>query len=238
MMPTIHSVLFTGLLLIPLIGIHPKEARACLDLRCWNSYEDCLPLAQEGDPVWQVELADILVRGHAVATSYNKVDIDYKKALYWYEKAAEQNYAPAMYKAGQLYVQGGRGMKVNYFKAAEYYLKAAKLGHREAQQELAKLYKKGKGVDKDLVQAIAWSTTASYNTGVYHEKYILLQIRSAKKRLKIFYAHPKTNHLAKQLATEFLGKYLNPQQDFYSFKGGNIVGAKIKRIKDEEEPFC
>ena len=43
------------------------------------------------------------------------VDVNYKKAIEWYEKAAEQGHAYAQYNLGNMY-RNGHGVDVNYKK--------------------------------------------------------------------------------------------------------------------------
>ncbi|MEY8212841.1 MAG: tetratricopeptide repeat protein [Colwellia sp.] len=80
---------------------------------------------------------------------------DYKKAVKWYLKAAEQGHADAqinlalMYDIGQVVAQ-------DYKRAAKWYLKAAEQGDAGAQFNIALLYKIGQGVPKDYEQAAKW----------------------------------------------------------------------------------
>ena len=57
------------------------------------------------------------------------MDVNYKKAIEWYEKAAEQGDAEAQYNLGVMY-ENGQGVDVNYKKAIEWYEKAAEQGLR------------------------------------------------------------------------------------------------------------
>ena len=59
------------------------------------------------------------------------VDVDYKKAIEWYKKAAEQGLASAQFNLGNMYYHG-QGVDMNYKKAIEWYEKAAKQGHAKA----------------------------------------------------------------------------------------------------------
>ena len=74
------------------------------------------------------------------------VDVNYKKAFEWHEKAAEQGYASAQHNMGVMY-HNGHGVDVNYEKAIEWYEKAAEQGH--GQRNLGVLYELGMGVDQD-----------------------------------------------------------------------------------------
>ena len=61
--------------------------------------------------------------------------MNYKKAIEWFEKAAEQGDADAQYNLGVMYYDG-QGVDVNYKKAFECYEKAAEQGHAQAQHNL------------------------------------------------------------------------------------------------------
>ncbi|GBC10321.1 hypothetical protein RclHR1_09520006 [Rhizophagus clarus] len=50
----------------------------------------------------------------------------------------------------------GIGMNIYLQKAFELYQKAANLGNIKAQFNLGKIYENGKGVEKDMDQAIFW----------------------------------------------------------------------------------
>ena len=56
---------------------------------------------------------------------------DYVKALDWYKRAGELNYAAAQYKAGEMY-ERGRGTDRNEKLALEWYTRAAENGYRQA----------------------------------------------------------------------------------------------------------
>lgn len=55
------------------------------------------------------------------------VTTDYKKATYWFQKAAEQGNAGAQYQTGRMY-EGGLGVAKNITKALYWYQKAADQG--------------------------------------------------------------------------------------------------------------
>ena len=60
------------------------------------------------------------------------VEQDYKKAVEWYRKAAEQGHADAQNNLGFMYYTG-QGVEQDYKKAVEWYRKAAEQGHADAQ---------------------------------------------------------------------------------------------------------
>lgn len=60
----------------------------------------------------------------------------YLQAIEWLEKAADQKYAPALYRLGKMY-DNGEGANKNHDKAYGYFEEAAKMGHVFAQREVA-----------------------------------------------------------------------------------------------------
>jgi TPR repeat protein len=114
------------------------------------------------------------------------VQQDYKQAVAWYRKAADQGMADAQYNLGVVYRQG-QGVQQDSKQAAAWYRKAAEqtipttvdrlaLGHAEAQFSLGLMYNKGEGVQQDFKQAVAWwqkaadqgHADAQYNLGVMY----------------------------------------------------------------------
>ena len=88
---------------------------------------------------------------------------------------AEQEYSIGMAKIGYLYDQ-----RQDYERALTFYTKSAQQGDPISQYNLGVMYKDGKGVNKDIGEAIFWLEKASnqgfleaqYLTGLY---YLFLQ---------------------------------------------------------------
>ncbi|CAI3951646.1 unnamed protein product [Commensalibacter communis] len=80
------------------------------------------------------------------------VPLDYKKAVEYYTKAANQGDATAQTNLGIMY-SNGKGISQSYQKAEEYFLKAAKQGYGDAYFNLAVMYGQGKGVQRDFKKA-------------------------------------------------------------------------------------
>jgi TPR repeat protein len=88
------------------------------------------------------------------------------------EAAAEQDNHAAAYRMGQLYASSTWGVERDYAQAHQWLLRAANGGNRDGQIELARLYEFGRGVEKDLEQALHWYEQA-VSRGPYkglHEK--------------------------------------------------------------------
>jgi hypothetical protein len=87
---------------------------------------------------------------------------DYKQAVKWYTKAAEQGDAKAQHNLALMY-DIGQGVPQDYKQAVKWYTKAAEQGHAGAQHNLALLYAKGQGVPQDNVYAHMWFNLAAAN---------------------------------------------------------------------------
>ena len=85
---------------------------------------------------------------------------DLVNALKWLEKAAEQDYAPAMTALAAMYMFGD-GVKVNGKKAVELLTKAIELGDDEALYLRGVCSEKAIGVAKDPEGAKAWYAKAA-----------------------------------------------------------------------------
>jgi localization factor PodJL len=77
----------------------------------------------------------------------------------WYEEAAAQGHALAMYNLGALAASSGD--KEGYARAARWFEQAAARGVVDAQFNLAKLYEQGLGVGADPIEAYAWYAAAA-----------------------------------------------------------------------------
>lgn len=80
---------------------------------------------------------------------------NFKSAVEYYRKAAEQNYAAAQNSLGYAYANG-QGVPVDGQQALAWYRKAADQGLAAAQNNLGAMYAKGQGVQQDAQQAAAW----------------------------------------------------------------------------------
>ena len=78
-----------------------------------------------------------------------------RKAVYWYEKSANQGNAKAQRKLGGMYFFG-YGVSRDFEKAAYWYEKSANQGNIGAQYDLGMMYVGGHGVSRDYVEAYKW----------------------------------------------------------------------------------
>ena len=82
-------------------------------------------------------------------------ELNFKKAVEVYEKAAKQDHFWGQYYLGRMYFLG-EGVKADSKMAFKWYSKAAHQGNPFAQSELSTMYREGNGVTKDLKQAFKW----------------------------------------------------------------------------------
>jgi hypothetical protein len=85
---------------------------------------------------------------------------DPKAAADWYQKAAGQNYAPALNNLARLHADG-RGVAQDLPKAIELWSRAAEAGNVTARFNLGLQYASGSGVPKDMKKAASYLLQAA-----------------------------------------------------------------------------
>ncbi len=85
---------------------------------------------------------------------------DADRALEWYRKSAEQNYAPACYRVAWYYDRG-RVVREEPVAAFHWYHKAALSGSARAANHLGNAYMEGRGVRADREEAFRWYRTSA-----------------------------------------------------------------------------
>lgn len=85
---------------------------------------------------------------------------DYKQAIYWFGKSAEQGNVIAQTTLGYIYFKG-EGVPQDHAQAIHWYTKAAEHGDVNAQRSLGSLYFNPDGVPRDYAQALVWYTKAA-----------------------------------------------------------------------------
>jgi len=93
------------------------------------------------------------------------VNIDYKLALYWYEKVSNKGNIPIHWLIADIYSKGGNGVLKNPKKAMNSYIRLANNGDAKAQYKLGLLYLNGDGVEKSLRDASYWVEKSFQNDG-------------------------------------------------------------------------
>jgi len=112
------------------------------------------PLAEKGNaPLVQIYLGSMYRDGDGVPQ-------DYKEAVRWFRRAAEQGYDLAQFQLGMLYVTG-EGVPQDYKEAMRWIRLAADQGLADAQHALGLLYYRGEGVKQDYAEAARWYRLAA-----------------------------------------------------------------------------
>lgn len=107
-----------------------------------------LEQAESGDMVAQYLYADSL-------TNWRPKEDDYKKAIIWLKKSAEQGYNPAQCSLGDYY-RFGRGIKKDYVQAVYWYKRSAEQGNKTAEFNLGECFANGQGVSQSDERAFFW----------------------------------------------------------------------------------
>ena len=110
--------------------------------------------AQAGDAEAQFLL------GNGYYYGSHGLTINYKEAVKWLAKSAEQGFTKARLTLGVCYYDG-KGVAKNEKEALKCWIKAADEGDVRAQVELGLLYETGKGVTQDYKEAVKWYTKAA-----------------------------------------------------------------------------
>ena len=82
------------------------------------------------------------------------------RAVFWYQKAADQGYTKAQYRLGRCYANGF-GVEQDKAQAVIWCKKAADQGYAKAQYRLGRCYAHGFGVEQDKAQAVFWYQKAA-----------------------------------------------------------------------------
>lgn len=132
------------------LALYYKEGKGCEENQeLWFEYLN--KAANAGKPEAQDDLGDVYNGG------YDNLNIqpDAQKALYWYQKAIEQDYSVAMVDLGLCYSAGGC-LPQDDIKAAELFRRAAEKGDERGQYLLSNEYQEGDGVEQNDIEAFNW----------------------------------------------------------------------------------
>ncbi|QWV98427.1 sel1 repeat family protein [Geomonas nitrogeniifigens] len=111
-------------------------------------------LAEQGNPEAQMKLGVMLSSGVGVP-------LDKQEGLKWYEKSANQGYAPGLWNLAFVYIRGDV-VPQDFKKAFDLLLKAADAGYDSAQYDLGMMYLQGLAVPApDQEKAEVWFRRAA-----------------------------------------------------------------------------
>ena len=115
--------------------------------------EELAELEASDDPLVQYEVANYYACEHAD-------QIDYKKAMHFYQKAARQGYWKALTALGNIYLSGSNCVP-DVKKAIQCYEQAGLKGDKDAAYLLGCLYQSGTLLEKDQQKSIQWHSIAA-----------------------------------------------------------------------------
>ena len=151
----IRPLILAALLLPQILSAGPLEdGHDAFDNKQYKqAYTIWLPLAEQGDPEAQYNIALLYMKGNGVEQSD-------RIALSWFTRAGEQGMADAQYNAGVLFYSG-KGVYPDHKSAMEWWKLSADQGHPNAQNNLAIMHAFAYGTKKDPDKAIALWTLAA-----------------------------------------------------------------------------
>ena len=117
-----------------------------------------------------------LVLGSAYYEGKDDIPQDYKEAVKWFTKSAEEGDRRGQLFLGVCYYQG-KGVTQDYKEAVKWYTKSAEQGDAGAQYRLGNCYYEGEGVTKDYKEAVKW-WMMSANQGSAGAKKVLEKFKS------------------------------------------------------------
>jgi TPR repeat protein len=208
------------LFLLSLFLVSPVMAK---DPQC-SMIDECMDRAQQGDSDAQYYLGSEFFKSE-----------NYKEALVWFLRAADQGHMRAQYNVGSMYSKG-QGTVQNFNEAVSWYSLAADQGEPLSMYNLALHFLHGEGTERDTNAAYHWFFKAAekrfpsayYNLAVMyyngigteksHEKAYawydlssLYNIADSEKRKELLglrlAKNPEKLEKAKQLAQEYRKKY-------------------------------
>lgn len=153
----LFSILLMVLAIAPAL---PIKAQKTVVVSTPLSPEQMKFLAESGNPQAQCKLGGSYYYGE------NGFEQDYKKAFYWYNEAAKQNYTDAFCDLGNCY-SNGQGVARDLEEAAFWYRKGAEAGHGNAQSNLGNCYLTGEGVAQNKEKAFYWFKKAADQNNVF-----------------------------------------------------------------------
>jgi TPR repeat protein len=128
--------------------------------------------ANGGDAAAQVEVGEQYAKAAESAQFKDEAAADWKQAVAWYLKAADQNSLEGELHLAELYRDGGgQAFPRDMAQAATWYRKAADQGDTASQGTLGMLYSLGQGVPQDDAEAYFWLDLAASAPGPHQAQY-------------------------------------------------------------------
>jgi hypothetical protein len=162
---------------------------------------------------------------------------DYKKAVYWLRKAAEQGSREAEFGLGVAYALG-QGVPQDFNRADFWLMKAVHKGSSEAAYSLGSIYFRGLGVSKNLAKSFYWyhqsallgSAMGAERTGVAY-RYGLGVKKNDTKALYWWKKAAKESGNGRKLAISKIllsAAHYTSSQNFYTITSQNYLLYAVK----------
>lgn len=119
-----------------------------------EAFRKVLEFAKRGNAIAQNRVGVMYATGAGT-------NVDYNQAMYWYEKAANQNNSWGLHNLGFMYYFEEEFQ--DYKKAFEFFKKSAELNNDSAQNYLGRMYYHGNYVNKDYKQSIYWYEKSNHH---------------------------------------------------------------------------
>lgn len=136
---------------------HPSYSQA-EQARKQADYKVALSLyrqaSENGNYYGAIRLAQMHYLGQGVTK-------DSSGAAGWMSKAAEIGGTGAIYEIGSHYFRGLNGVPEDFNEALKWFRKGAGLGHHRSMWRVGQMLESGKGVDRNVEQAIYWYKKAA-----------------------------------------------------------------------------
>lgn len=140
-----------------------------------------MTMSTNGETIWSIEEF-----GAAENETYENT-MATERALFWYTKAGEMDYAPSLFNLAYLYWHGS-GVECDQARAIELFHKSATLGLPQSMEVLAYFYEHGVFFDVDNEQAFYWyelavncnQIEATYRLGMFYTQGIGCEINTEK----------------------------------------------------------
>lgn len=157
----------------------------------WANVEQLKKFAARGEPQACFELAERALEG-------DEVPQDVAQAVRLLEQAAQGGINNAWFRLGKIYHDGLTGAP-DYTRTLDYYTRAARAGVPEAQHNLGAMLVSARGVNRDLVEGLAWLIVAT-KSGAVSGAEIQVRDRLAKRPADIQSAETRAGELIANLS--------------------------------------
>lgn len=144
-----------GFLMDEKVGVELNSLRARGDGADWNASAARQKQADAGDGY------SAYILGYRYLWGIAGVKKSQEKSNYWMQKAGDLGYAAGYHSLGVSYLDEREVGEVDEKKSTEYFRKASELGFSGSENNLAWAYYKGRGVSKNIAEAIYWATRSA-----------------------------------------------------------------------------